>query len=180
MFDPTAFDNMKVVLEGALYDLDLSGKILIIDRDDLVNIAKLSRKFEVTFRLSDETEGNRVRATFGLEAKLENLAAELLSPELNKLAGCNLILTFTMEHRNELIIFERIDRLLQRIWGSERLITQTVHYNPLANNGEIINLVKIDFDRLIYEDQMADLNGMLNFMVITLEEIRSMLGTGVG
>jgi hypothetical protein len=172
MFDPTAFDNMKVVLEGALYDLDLTGEILIIDRNDLVNIAKLSRKFEVTFRLSDET---RVKAAFGLEAKLENLAAELLSPEVSKLAGCNLLLSFTMEHRNEPIIFEKLDRLLHEIWGSDRLISQNVQYNPLANNKKITNLVKIDFARLIYEEQMADLDEMIEFMVITLNKIQSLL-----
>lgn len=36
MFDPTAFDNMKVVIEGAIYDLDLDGEISIIDRNDLL------------------------------------------------------------------------------------------------------------------------------------------------
>ena len=29
MFDPTIYDNIKVVLEGAVYDLDLEGKIII-------------------------------------------------------------------------------------------------------------------------------------------------------
>jgi hypothetical protein len=41
MFDPTAFDNMKVVLEGALYDLDIMGEIIITDRNDLFNTAKM-------------------------------------------------------------------------------------------------------------------------------------------
>ena len=51
MFDPTAFENIKVVLEGAVYDLDLNGEIIIIDRNDLINTAKLSRKYELSFQL---------------------------------------------------------------------------------------------------------------------------------
>ena len=44
MFDPTAYENMRVVLEGIFYDKDLSGEILVIDRNDIVNTAKLSRE----------------------------------------------------------------------------------------------------------------------------------------
>ena len=53
LFDPTAFDNMKVVLEGAVYDRDLFGDILIVSRDDLVNLATLSRKFTIEFVLKE-------------------------------------------------------------------------------------------------------------------------------
>ncbi len=34
MFDPTAFDNLKVIVEGAVYDFDLHGDILVTDRKD--------------------------------------------------------------------------------------------------------------------------------------------------
>ena len=40
MFDPTAYDNLKVILEGAVYDLDLSGELKIIERNDIVDLAK--------------------------------------------------------------------------------------------------------------------------------------------
>ena len=74
MFDPTAFDNMKVVIEGALYDLDLAGKIVIIDRNDIMNIAKMSRRFDVSFTLPEA----RVTAMIEITSNLINLAAELL------------------------------------------------------------------------------------------------------
>jgi hypothetical protein len=35
MFDPTAYDNKKVVTEGAAYDLDLEGQIRVVDRKTL-------------------------------------------------------------------------------------------------------------------------------------------------
>ena len=49
MFDPTAFENMKVVMEGIFYDKDLSGEIIILDRNDIMNIAKLSRTYDLSF-----------------------------------------------------------------------------------------------------------------------------------
>lgn len=36
MFDPTAFDNLKVIVEGAVYDFDLHGDILVTDRKDMI------------------------------------------------------------------------------------------------------------------------------------------------
>ncbi|WP_259317087.1 hypothetical protein [Heyndrickxia coagulans] len=40
MFDPTAFENMKTVFEGAAYDLDLRGEASITGRKDLVDLAE--------------------------------------------------------------------------------------------------------------------------------------------
>ncbi|MGZ4162287.1 MAG: hypothetical protein ACXVNF_16040, partial [Neobacillus sp.] len=57
VFDPTAFDNMKVVIEGALYDMDIIGEIIITDRNDIMNMAKLSRRFDICFTLPN-SEGN--------------------------------------------------------------------------------------------------------------------------
>ena len=48
MFDPTAFENIRVVLEGIFYDKDLEGSIMIIDRNDIMNTAKLSRTYELS------------------------------------------------------------------------------------------------------------------------------------
>ncbi|QNG61538.1 hypothetical protein H4O14_08705 [Bacillus sp. PAMC26568] len=41
MFDPTAFDNLKVVLEGEIYDADLEGIIEVIKRKDIVDLQQL-------------------------------------------------------------------------------------------------------------------------------------------
>lgn len=49
MFDPTAFENLKIVIEGAVYDRDFSGEILVTDRNDIINLAKLERRFEISF-----------------------------------------------------------------------------------------------------------------------------------
>lgn len=51
MFDPTAFENMKTVFEGAAYDLDLSGEAAIIGRNDIVDLAGMSRDYRITLTL---------------------------------------------------------------------------------------------------------------------------------
>lgn len=51
MFDPTAFDNLKVVFEGAVYDLDLSGDIQILDRKDLFDFAHYDRCYQIRYSL---------------------------------------------------------------------------------------------------------------------------------
>ena len=56
MFDPTIFDNLKVVAEGAVYDLDLQGEILITNRIDQVDLATLSRYYAITFRKINQKE----------------------------------------------------------------------------------------------------------------------------
>ena len=77
MFDPTAFENMKVVMEGIFYDKDLSGEIIIVDRNDFINTAKLSRSYDLSFQLP-LAKKEKVTCKFTLSAELENLTAELL------------------------------------------------------------------------------------------------------
>ena len=50
MFDPTIYDNLKVVLEGEIYDRDLAGAIQIVDRSDIVDLAIMSRIFIMRFQ----------------------------------------------------------------------------------------------------------------------------------
>jgi len=165
MFDPTAFDNMKVVIEGALYDKDISGEIVIIDRNDLMNMAKMSRLFDVSFQLPNRS----CTAKFEMESKLSNLAAELLSNEvIEQHAGCFVRLEFMLEHEEKLD-YQTIKETLMDIWGAARKISLTVHKNPLEMNKTISTIITVKFDRLITEDQLDDLVEMTNFMKKTLE-----------
>lgn len=49
---PTVFDNLKTVLEGSIYDFEIQGVLEVVSRDDLVDLANLTR----TFRLGVEFE----------------------------------------------------------------------------------------------------------------------------
>lgn len=173
MFDPTAYENMKIVLEGLLYDRDLAGEISIIDRNELVNIAKLSRKFEITFQ---DRESVKASCTFIMEAALENLAAELHPALLSeKLSGCRITIRFSFSQRNEPEQTAGIGKLMKAIWGENRTITQTVSYDPLSKPDIVQNITEITFGRLIYEDQIDDLALLSDHMAECLRKLEDVL-----
>lgn len=173
MFDPTAFDNMKVVIEGALYDLDLAGEIVITDRNDIVNIAKMSRSFDVHFRNSS-TQKVSVTAKLELQADLINLVAELLPNSLlQKQSGCTIRLQFFHYGITDEVKLKKTREIFLDIWGESRQISQSVTITP--SKSLIQNCISIEFDRLISEDQMDDLVEMINFMMTSIEQLQSYL-----
>src|SRR4051794_18906371 len=167
MFDPTAFDNMKVVMEGALYDRDSKGDIIITDRNDLINLAKMSRRFDVSFQLPD---GNGI-AKVKIYSTLLNFAAELLpSVQTEQQAGCSVRLEFFLEQNKELN-YQDLKNILLNIWGDSRDISLSIQYNPLEIDKNISTVITVDFGRLINEDQMDDLVEMADFMITTLQQL---------
>lgn len=169
MFDPTAFENMKVVIEGALYDRDLDGEIAIIDRNDLMNLAKLSRIYEITFT---ESAQSAVHCTLILQANLENLSAELLpSNQESQYAGAHLTILFKMRHENRQELHEKIEEELTQIWGSDRSIKQKVSFNPMEKSTEIMKEISLEFNRLIVEDQIDDLFMMVDYILDSIKKL---------
>lgn len=75
MFDPTAYENIKVILEGLVYDYDLSGQIKVIERNDLVNLADLSRNFNMSF-IHKRDRKQLLTMTVELKADFKQLASE--------------------------------------------------------------------------------------------------------
>ncbi|MGP7815990.1 hypothetical protein [Niallia sp. 01092] len=169
MFDPTAFDNLKTVMEGAFYDRDLDGRITILDRNDLLNSSKLSREFSITFSLSNQ---QNARMTFSLQANLANLAAELLPKVMNeKEIGCYMAIHLVVCHRNEKNVFLSLEEMLKRIWGNERKIKQEIRLNPFSMDNKLENHLTILFNRIITEEQIDDLVMMVDYMEATLQQI---------
>ncbi len=175
MFDPTAFENMKVVIEGELYDRDLSGEIRIQDRNDLFNSAKLSRTYDITFT-DQSNNATNVSCTLFMEAGLANLAAELLPiAQSEKLAGCKVTVRYTVIHQEQREIFHKIQTTLEDIWGSERTINQLVMINPISEQTSVRNEINILFNRLIYEDQMDDITAMVDYMLLGIKKISEII-----
>jgi hypothetical protein len=171
MFDPTAFENMKVVLEGALYDLDLNGEIIIFDRNDFINLAKLSRKYEACFSLVERSKN--ISAKLVLEAGLDNLAAELLPGAVSEnRSGCLIYLQFYFEHSQKIINYDKIEKALLDIWGSTRKMTYLASFYPLQKEKRMQSEVKIEFERLIQENQIDDLVEMIDSMITTLYRLQ--------
>jgi hypothetical protein len=72
LFDPTAFDNWKVVVEGAMYDLDQEGALAVVSREDLVDLAGMSR----TFRIAAGVPGEEGRAEIRMFSDLSDFVGE--------------------------------------------------------------------------------------------------------
>lgn len=175
MFDPTAFDNIKVVIEGAIYDKDLEGEVLVTNRKDFVNLANLSRTFKLAFTLREASRVN-LFAELEIHAGLKNLAAELLEMDDSKtLAGCVITVVFHIQHRDDKALFVRIQEVLEGIWGRERMIEQTVKINPLKKCEILANEISVNFNRLILEEQMGDLTEMIDYIVLSLKQLEDVI-----
>lgn len=173
LFDPTAFENMKVVLEGALYDRDLEGEISVLNRNDSINLASLARSFELTFSLK---ENQTTRCTLAVKAGLENLAAELLpAVKSEKQSGCQITIVFSTVHEDEIELHEEIAKVLTEVWGIDRSYHHKMILDPFQDDDIILKEVTIDFNRLIYEDQMEDFIDMIDYMILSIIKINKII-----
>lgn len=95
--DPTIFDNLKVVLEGSLYDLDREGRLRVADRADLVDLASMQRLFRMGFVLPQEPR--RVYGEVEISSELLDFAAEWKRLHtIEEKPGVRVWLRFTLEH----------------------------------------------------------------------------------
>ncbi|WP_456274306.1 hypothetical protein [Bacillus sp. AK031] len=147
MFDPTAYENLKVVLQGALYELELSGSLKITDRKDIIDLASLERRFSLT--VSDPDVDN-VSAVISLLAGIKEWNAEA-HPFENGIPGAWLQVLYQSE--GKLFSDETINRL-EEWWGPERTLEWTEiksSINPLQH------ICKVNFNRIITEEMVDDL-----------------------
>lgn len=170
MFDPTVWDNLKVVLEGAVYDLDMDGVISIIDRNDLVNLAKMSRSYEIDFNLK-EGHTKFPHASIILYTDIDNLAVELREIKHRK-PGCKLEIQFFSELYNYETECPKILKLAKEIWGENRCIEQKISFQYTNFKKTFFHELIISFDRDIYEENIDDLLEMIPFMVETLKFLK--------
>ena len=75
MYDPTAYENIKVLFEGMVYDFDLEGKITVIVRNDYINLADLSRTFNLTF-VNKEDSNKDFTMKMQISSTFQQLASE--------------------------------------------------------------------------------------------------------
>ncbi|WP_010283946.1 hypothetical protein [Bacillus timonensis] len=165
MFDPTVFDNLKVVIEGALYDLDLVGQLLIIDRQDQVEMAKMGRHYRIVFK--DKTI-NEIHAYIDLKIDLDNLVTELRTQD-ERNPGCHLEIGFVMNLESLNACLD-IERVLTTIWGDNREIQQEISFQ-FGTENHYLNNSKIIFHRLIHEDNIDDLLEMIDYMIDSIQQL---------
>ncbi|MCC3358420.1 hypothetical protein [Bacillus sp. REN16] len=168
MFDPTVFENLKVVVEGALYDLDLEGQILIVDRQDQVDMAKMGRYYQITFKdLSIDT----IHVYIDLKMDLDNLVTELRN--LDGDPGCILEIGFIFKLKS-LDVCPQIKQVLTTIWGGTREIKQEISYLYGTKN-EFTNNSKVIFHRLIHEGNIDDLLQMIDYILESIHQLHNVI-----
>ncbi|MCA1030403.1 hypothetical protein LCL95_05035 [Bacillus timonensis] len=177
MFDPTIFDNLKVVLEGAVYDLDLDGDFEVIKRQDLIDLATMNRTYQICF--SNTLRYPQIKYCFiNLQIDLKNLAGELLSIDsTNSHLGCNLEVGLVLDI-NRVELCNEIKKDLLKIWGIERIITQELSfvYEEKGKPPIYHNKITIHFNRLVNEDHIDDLTNIISYLIESTEKVNESIG----
>ncbi|WP_242161611.1 hypothetical protein [Bacillus cereus group sp. BfR-BA-01522] len=173
MFDPTAFENLKVIVEGAIYDFDLHGDILVTNRKDMMDLASLRRIYNISFQLTGRLE-HAVEATFSLSVDAKNLSGEILEvPQF--IPGCEMKLAFSFPVEQPEVMCPKTETLLQSIWGKERMIVQTISYEYNKQATSYYNKTEVLFQKAITEDHVDDLIAVVSHMIETVREIQHFL-----
>lgn len=168
MFDPTIFENLKVGIENAVYDLDNLDEIIrITDRKDILEMATLSRSFSLRFELVQQ---HSTSAEICLETGLRDLAAEILEIPKQQ-PGCDLKLRFHKNIADASDACPAIAQIIKEIWKPELPPIQTIQYNYGDEQLVLHNTIELRFPRKINEEQMRDIPHILEFTLRTLEEL---------
>jgi hypothetical protein len=160
MFDPTAFDNLKVVIEGEVYDFDLSGEISILDRKDLFDFAHYERTYVIEYSRPDMTSS----ITLELRADMGHFLAERKAIRSKNKAGAAIRFIYT---GNEDLHDRKAE--LESAWGADKGwewldIHSSAH--PLKVQG------MLSFNRVITEEMVDDVLHMVSFSIETLDMIK--------
>lgn len=171
MFDPTIYDNIKVVLEGEIYDLDLSGKITVTERKDLIDLALMTRTFMIKYKLVDKMKESYVKII--LHASTIDLAKEILENVNGEKPGCEIKIKFYIDITEPEEKCKRIEGKLNEIWDFRPKINQRLSYTyKSGESGTVYNdEITLNFGRKIDEDNIEDLHDLLEFSLLSLKEI---------
>ncbi|MBD0379395.1 hypothetical protein ICC18_04540 [Paenibacillus sp. WST5] len=165
VFDPTIYENVKVVLEGAVYDLDLAGEILVTRRADLIDLSSMSRTYAIEFTKKTYRPS---KAEINLHVHLSDLAAEILeNPAASP--GCTLeVMLFTKVNQPELEC-PVIEKQLRMIWNHRPQITQQLSFTFDAKSPSCYNnQITLSFGRKIDESHIDDFPKLIDCAVDSL------------
>jgi hypothetical protein len=175
MFDPTIYENIKVVVEGSVYDLDLAGVIVVTNRVDRIELATMSRYYSIQFEdildgAEEKPKHNSVRAELRITASADDLRAEILEQEDQK-PGCSMSICFYTEIAQADAECSKINEILQNIWQNRPDITQKLSFVYGDKIGTYSNEVTLDFGRKIDEEQVEDIKPIVDLMHHSIKAI---------
>ncbi|MEX2461374.1 MAG: hypothetical protein WD469_08770 [Paenibacillaceae bacterium] len=173
MFDPTIYENMKIVIEGAVYDLDLAGEILVTNRSDRVELSTMSRAYSIQFKLLGLGD---VMAELSLAAATEDLASEILE-KTNLTPGCTLQITFQMKIGDVDEDCPAVQHLLFDIWGNSCTLSQRLFFiYGKTHQAPYSNEICLDFGRKFGESIINDIPSMLEHIVLSITRLNEIGG----
>ncbi len=160
MFDPTAFDNLKVVFEGAVYDLDLTGEIQILNRKDLFDFAHYERCYQIHYSLPYKKS---MSIEFHLKTDMGHFLAERKMLTEKNTAGADILIVYKGDEK-----LNQNRMTLEETWGKDKQwewkeVTSSI--NPTAYEGIVT------FNRVITEEMVDDVLQMISFSVETLQQL---------
>jgi len=179
MFHPLVFDNIRVVLEGGVYDRDFEGAITITDRSDVMDMATFQRLFQIDFEPAAAAHQERaVKARMQLRTGLADIAAEQLEQPLTDHIGCTICIHFFTEVHGVPDEPQRITAILNDIWGNRPYITQTISSRLEEHRVEwppqtYHNQITLDFHRKIDEGNIDDLRDLIDHTVQSLASLQA-------
>jgi len=183
VFDPTIYENIKVVIQGAIYDLDLKGSIVVTNRSDKIDLAHMSRVFKLRFK--DSQQQSYAHGELILRANMRDLATEILEIYQNPKPGCRLEISFEQSDLTEDEEIICLHNELVHIWGSRPKIQHEIVgvWQPGSTaKGESVasfdhhsanftrrHRITLDFNRTIDENQIEDIPELLQLMLESLK-----------
>jgi hypothetical protein len=151
MFDPTVFDNLKVILEGHIYDMDLEKEISVINRSDNIDLARMSRTYAITFA---SVKKRKPFVIIEIEMRQNQLAGELLQTMKNP--GCHIKVSLHDEPQSQ-EYDELLLKKLKRIWGDEHTIKLFVTKEVTASSKVFHHHYQVTFKTKFGEDDIEEL-----------------------
>lgn len=176
MYDPTIFDNLKVVVEGGLYDLERDNRLIIRDRQDRIDLACMGRTFRMAFRLPQD---ENLVTELELASELTDFAAELARMRIVEPSspGCQITIRYRFDPwtGNAADAISRITRLLQESWSEDLDIQHTVEttYRQTAHQTRLTTSVRLL--RKIDERHIDGLEAMLEYVIVTAERLKQIM-----
>ncbi len=179
MFHPIVFDNIKVVLEGAVYDRDFDGAITVTGRADLMDLATFQRTFQIEYCLAGEVQSeDAVTAQMQLRTTLADIASEQLEQPIAEHVGCTICIHFSLSIRDVKRETDAITSIINEIWGHRPHVTQLVKARLDEHRASwpperYDNRVTLDFHRKIDEGNIEDMRGLVEHCVQTLVQLQA-------
>ncbi|MBN3555867.1 hypothetical protein JYA63_16435 [Fictibacillus nanhaiensis] len=170
MYHPSVYDNLKVVLEGAVYDLDFSGEIEIINRKDIMDQAIIERNYHIDFVIS--SIGEAMRGAIALTSNLEDLAMEKLNDNPEG-AGSKLSVVIETPVYEIETDCKQLQSILKK-WGSGDLkadIQQKLTYIYGQPRHVFTNTISIQLQKPVSEEEPEQISLVLEELVGSMKEM---------